>query len=84
MEVLTEAWEDTKGQKVPSIAKAWAAICLLLNVFLPGVGSAVAGIMEKRWSTVLIGVLQLATCWFIVGWIWSIYWGYLIAYYSTG
>lgn len=37
-----------RGQRVPHIAKAWAAICLLLNIFLPGVGSMVAGIMVNR------------------------------------
>eukprot|EP00285_Hemiselmis_virescens_P016163 CAMPEP_0173386298 /NCGR_PEP_ID=MMETSP1356-20130122/8898_1 /TAXON_ID=77927 ORGANISM="Hemiselmis virescens, Strain PCC157" /NCGR_SAMPLE_ID=MMETSP1356 /ASSEMBLY_ACC=CAM_ASM_000847 /LENGTH=94 /DNA_ID=CAMNT_0014342473 /DNA_START=46 /DNA_END=330 /DNA_ORIENTATION=+ len=82
METVTKAFnevvEDIKTQTVPSISKNMGILCFLLNVFLPGVGSMVAGAMESKWSTVIIGVLQLLTCWFILGWIWSIWWGWLI------
>ena len=29
-------------------------------------------------TTLIIAILQMLMAWIIIGWIWSIYWGYLI------
>mmetsp|Transcript_18401 Transcript_18401/g.45185 ORF Transcript_18401/g.45185 Transcript_18401/m.45185 type:complete len:85 (-) Transcript_18401:204-458(-) len=81
-ELFNEIIEDIKQQRVPRVSRAWAAICLLLNCFLPGVGTIVSSIIDKKWSALVIGIVQLLTAWFILGWLWSLYWGYLIAYYA--
>lgn len=59
-------------------------LCLLLNIFLPGIGSIVAGVMGNKVSTMIIGVIQFLTCWFILGWIWSVWWGILIYQKANG
>ena len=50
----------------------------VVNILLPGVGTLVAGIKSERNTTMVIGVLQFLLAFLIVGWIWSIYWGWLI------
>jgi hypothetical protein len=44
----------------------------------------VAGLKADKTSTMIIGVLQFVSSWLILGWIWSIYWGWLIYQKSGG
>eukprot|EP00290_Baffinella_frigidus_P005139 CAMPEP_0180131714 /NCGR_PEP_ID=MMETSP0986-20121125/8573_1 /TAXON_ID=697907 /ORGANISM="non described non described, Strain CCMP2293" /LENGTH=212 /DNA_ID=CAMNT_0022071621 /DNA_START=29 /DNA_END=667 /DNA_ORIENTATION=- len=69
---------DICGQRVPSVQEATGVFCLILNIFLPGTGSILAGVTANRPSTVLIGILQLVFAASIIGWIFSIWWGVLI------
>ncbi|KAJ1476909.1 hypothetical protein T484DRAFT_1823220, partial [Baffinella frigidus] len=68
---------DICGQRVPSVQEATGVFCLILNIFLPGTGSILAGVTANRPSTVLIGILQLVFAASIIGWIFSIWWGIL-------
>ena len=56
-----------------------AIILFLLNVFLPGVGTICnalcCGAGPASCMEFLIGILQLLTAGFLLGWIWSIWWG---------
>jgi len=63
---------------VPTLDTNWGTGMLIVNILLPGVGTLVAGIKSERNTTMVIGVLQFITSFLLVGWIWSIYWGYLI------
>ena len=51
-----------------------AVVCLVLNVFLPGVGTMISACAGKEFNgmALLFGLLQLLTAFIVVGWIWSI------------
>jgi hypothetical protein len=66
------------NQQVPTLDTNWGTGMLIVNIFLPGVGTLVAGIKSERNTTMVIGVFQFLLAFIIVGWIWSIYWGYLL------
>mmetsp|Transcript_23867 Transcript_23867/g.49937 ORF Transcript_23867/g.49937 Transcript_23867/m.49937 type:complete len:94 (+) Transcript_23867:30-311(+) len=77
--IFEEMWDDVKNQSVPAMDSAnMGILILLLNIFLPGIGSIVAGVMKSKTSTIVLGVIQLLTSAFILGWIFSIWWGILI------
>mmetsp|Transcript_36648 Transcript_36648/g.57242 ORF Transcript_36648/g.57242 Transcript_36648/m.57242 type:complete len:95 (+) Transcript_36648:80-364(+) len=74
-----EVWDEIVKQEVPNVgSNTWGLLCFILNIFLPGIGSIVAGVKGDKTSTMIVGVLQFVTGWFIIGWIWSIWWGWLI------
>lgn len=54
-----------------------AIFVLIMNIFLPGSGTVLLGCMEEPKNNELIktGVLQFIAAIFVVGWIWSIWWG---------
>ena len=52
-----------------------------LNVLLPGVGTIFSGFYSERYNmnALIVGVSQLSlTIFFLLGWFWSIYWGWRI------
>ena len=56
-------------------------VILLLNIFFPGVGtmlSACCGGAGCVTEQVFVGILQLLLAATLIGWIWSIWWGFLI------
>ena len=59
-----------------------AKAVVLLNIFLPGSGSILAGIKaggDAVFNNVIVGLLQFVmTPFFLLGWFWSIYLAYLI------
>ena len=59
----------------------WGLVLFIVNIFLPGVGTMINSFVDPRgvkWGNLIAGILQLLFAVIIVGWIWSIYWGYLI------
>jgi hypothetical protein len=68
--------KDTK-LKIPKTP--WIAI-IIVNTILPGVGTMIAGCLygdtpecgDRTGKVLCRGIVQLATCLFIIGWIWSI------------
>ena len=74
---------------VNSIVKCpqpWGTICFVLNIFLPGVGTMISSSFDEpcNGTALFFGIAQLCTFWFAVGWIWSIYQGYMIYMKSEG
>jgi len=70
---------------VPVLPNNWAYACFILNLLLPGTGTITAAIYNDFEKTqFVIGVLQLCTSVYLVGWAWSIFWGYLIVVKSRG
>ena len=64
---------------VPKVEQNYSTCCLILNIFLPGVGTVAAYYRDSsNKNQILIGILQIIFWFMIVGWIWSIYWGCLI------
>ena len=51
-----------------------------MNIFIPGSGTIANQLMADtlQCQGILAGVLQMLLSVFIVGWVWSVYWGYLI------
>ena len=72
---------------VPFCEKWVAIVMCILNVLLPGVGTMIAacagsGVVKK--AQIVIGLLQFFTAYILIGWIWSIYWGYLLCVTAWG
>jgi hypothetical protein len=61
------------GHVYPSVSKGLAVLILILNIFLPGVGTIVLGCHSNEPAYfILIGLAQMLLAWVIFGWIWSI------------
>lgn len=60
----------------PVTSKSTAIIILLVNIFLPGIGTMIIGCLDgvkHPWFFILNGLFQLITAWFIIGWIMAIW-----------
>ncbi|EFC43989.1 predicted protein [Naegleria gruberi] len=59
-------------------------IVLILNILFPGWGTVIAAIVrltaekEKMMPTLIVGILQFVLTSFLIGWFWSIWWGFKI------
>ncbi|CAF1187213.1 unnamed protein product [Adineta steineri] len=75
---------------VPQMPRALASICFVLNLILPGTGTLISAFAvfccgkhdyEKNivacLYNLLAALLQIATIFLLVGWIWSVRWGIL-------
>ena len=71
---------ELKSKSVVKVPHPWHIIFLVLNVIFPGLGtilSACCGSDLKVWP-VMVGLVQMFTSFLIIGWLWSIWWGWLI------
>lgn len=55
----------------PVIEKTNALLCLVINIFVPGIGTIVAGVMGNK-PLIGRGIAQLLLAFIFVGWIWAI------------
>ena len=71
-------WEALK--EMPCLAFPLNFIALIMNVIFPGTGTMLASFFFNGCSKAMfiIGIIQAMTSVFIVGWVWSFYWGYLL------
>ena len=56
-------------------------VVIVCNTLLPGLGTTIAGFMaggDALVNNIIVGALQLYLTCIIVGWLWSVYTGYLI------
>ena len=61
---------------VPQVDKTMALIMLVINVFLPGIGTIIAAVLDdSNMTKILIGVAQFILAMFLIGWLWAIVWG---------
>lgn len=70
-------------REVPKVSQPVAIACLVINVLLPGFGTITAACFDEDKivpkTQIFFGVLQFLTSPFLLlGWAWSIYWGWLI------
>jgi hypothetical protein len=65
---------------IPSFSKVIGTVLLLLNIFIPPLGTLLSACLSPKFvvSQIIVGVLQFLLLFIIVGWIWSIWWGILI------
>lgn len=63
-----------------AVDSPWGIILMIVNIFFPGIGTIINSFMgsKVRVTTLIVGILQLLLASFIIGWIWSIWWGVLI------
>lgn len=57
--------------QVPVLDKTMALVTLLVNIFVPGIGTIVAGVLGNK-PLIGRGIAQLVLSLIIVGWIWAI------------
>ena len=72
---------------VPYVSTTVAIISALLNCFIPGFGTTLAACMADNVvskTQLVVGLFQFLTSWLIIGWVASIYWGYLLVIKATG
>ncbi|KAL0490844.1 stum [Acrasis kona] len=74
--------------KIPKLGSPLHVICMMLNIFLPGIGTLVAACYsknesKKKWNFIF-GVLQLLLSVVLIGWMWSVIWGVLIFIRNRG
>ena len=72
---------DNWQSSIPSMSKGMATILLIINIFFPGLGtmiSACAGGGNMITDQLIVGILQWFTAGCLVGWIWAIWWGFLM------
>ena len=66
---------------VPYVSKPVAVVAAIFNLLIPGFGTVIASCAADQnvsKTQLLIGLLQFLTSFVLIGWIMSIYWGYLI------
>ena len=72
---------------VPILHNVWAYICFVFNLLIPGTGTALAAVLGQydiKKTQMVIAFFQFLTSVYIVGWIWIVYWCYLIVAKSRG
>ena len=70
-------------EKVPVTKCPLGTVFFVINIFFPGFGTMLASCINTTPGklcplTLMLGMAQMMTSWMLVGWIWSIYWGWLI------
>lgn len=70
---MFEAWQAS----IPSFSKGLSILLLVLNIFFPSLGTFLMACLGDKFEKdqIIVGLIQFFTCWLIVGWIWSIWWG---------
>uniref|UniRef100_A0A6U5CUD0 Uncharacterized protein n=2 Tax=Hemiselmis andersenii TaxID=464988 RepID=A0A6U5CUD0_HEMAN len=76
--LISEAWQKTKDQAVPSVPRGLGLLCLIFNIILPGWGTIIASVQAGDAATGLLGVVQFLSSALLVGYIFSVWWGILI------
>jgi len=90
---------ETIKEAIPVLPMCMAVFCLVVNCVLPGVGSMIAAFALLCCSNTedvktgkiglfcinfWVGVAQLVTLVFGIGWVWSIFWGFLYLHAASG
>ncbi|KAH0486263.1 MAG: hypothetical protein KVP17_004714 [Porospora cf. gigantea B] len=70
--------ERTTMLIVPLGTRGVTIACGLLNFILPGFGTVICGAVTHNLSDMIIGSLQFVSFVLIIGWIWSVVWGFLM------
>ena len=72
-----ELWEIVSD--VPRLTGVWPYVVCILCIVLPGSGTMISSCVgyTTSWSKtqLFVGILQMLTAVYIIGWLWSIWWG---------
>ena len=75
-------WEHVSD--VPKLNLLKASGCAFANVIFPGLGTIVSSFLGDEpgvnKTQLVVGILQILTAFFLylIGWMWSIYWAYIL------
>ena len=67
--------------EVCKVEGSMGLICFIINILFPGWGtilSTILGEPKMDMMQIVFGILQFILSSFLIGWLWSIYWGFLI------
>lgn len=69
--------------EVPLVSPAIGVTVLILNIFLPGIGTIVSAFADENvwicnFLQLIIGLIQLIFFWTIIAWIWAIIFGLMV------
>ena len=71
--IVIERNANSNNADYPVLQTGMALAVLILNIFLPGIGTIVMGCVgNNSGSWVCIGLCQMFLAFFIIGWIWAI------------
>ncbi|CAM9819892.1 unnamed protein product [Ascophyllum nodosum] len=70
------AWSKQTFIDPPTVSEILALIIFVMNIFLPGVGTIIVGLLACSCEIFIVGILQTITAGLIIGWVWSIWWGW--------
>ena len=85
-----EDWAVCDGSIIADLRRPWHLVCFVLNIFAPGIGtmlSAFSSLHDKTYQsterrvnfgTLVDGILQQLLTVVLVGWVWSILFGYAL------
>ena len=80
-----QVWELVSN--VPYVSKPVAIVSAVLNLLIPGFGTMIAACASSDTvskTQLVMALIQFLTAFVLVGWILSIYWGYLIVIKAMG
>ena len=71
---------DMHKKSIVKLDASMGLVAFILNIVWPGLGTIIAGFINKdaMVNNLIVGILQMVLVCILVGWIWSIYTGYLI------
>ena len=75
---FSEKWEYIK-KNIPALPLNLAIMIFISNLLFPSSGTFYLSFIGNgfRKSQLIVGLMQLISTFFVIGWAWSIYWGYL-------
>ena len=66
-------------ETVPQVKEPWHLVLFIVNIILPGIGTLIGACMgDAKGTAYLVGFLQLLLSPIVIGWLWSILWGYFM------
>ncbi|KAL9641609.1 hypothetical protein ABK040_013528 [Willaertia magna] len=75
-------------KNIPKVNEPWPLIILIVNIIFPGIGTIIAAFLEedddKMTFNAIFGLIQFITAICCIGWILSIFYGYIIYKKNTG
>ena len=76
---VEHTYTGTCAAGMPALSKNMALYFFIVNIFFPGCGTFWSSCCDTKgcnWTAFLLSLGQGFTASFLVGWIWSIYWGF--------
>jgi hypothetical protein len=81
--VIVHKIKEVRVSSFPVVSLGVAIAVLLFNIFFPGIGTFIlAAFSDDASNWICIGVVQLLTFWFLIGWVWAIMTGIQALAYS--